>query len=397
MVTRGAVFKHLSKLIEFDTTSCNSNLPCAQYIAEFLSSHGVASKLVYNSDKTKANLYATIGPKDKRGIMLSGHMDVVPVTDQKWDTNPFCLTEKDDGRWYGRGTCDMKGFLALCLAFVPSFTAAADKMRLPIHFGFTYDEEVGCVGVRTLCDELKSGTISPLPLCGIIGEPTLWTVVNGHKGKRSYDVDLRGFTCHSSLTTQGVNAVEHGANLVHFLRQKATEFKTNGPHHPDFEPTFTTVHTGVFQGGTALNIVPDSAKVVFEFRNIPSHNADAIFSSIKEKLDAVDGDMKKEKDTAGLSYSEQSCIACLETPKDAPVVPFTQRLAGSEDVPVRSVGFGTDAGRFAEIGIPCVVCGPGSIEQAHKANEWLDATEVDRGLVFFERLVAYTCDNDGIA
>ncbi len=269
----------LATLIAFDTRSSQSNLALIGFVRGHLAEHGVESTLVCD-DTGKANLYATIGPADRPGLCLSGHTDVVPATGQPWKVPPFEMTRGVD-RVFGRGTADMKGFVAAVLASVPRFVETVRDV--PIHLAFSYDEEVGCRGVRGLIDRLATAPVKPLAC--VIGEPTRMQVAIAHKGKRAYRCCVKGLAGHSALTHLGVNAVDFAAELVTFLRRTANDLRTYGERDPEFDPPYTTVHTGTFNGGIALNVVPDSAQVEFEIRNLPAENPDAIVRSVRAYAD----------------------------------------------------------------------------------------------------------------
>ena len=255
---RATTVEILDKLIGFDTTSRNSNLELIHWAQAYLQERGVSADLQFDESGEKANLWATIGPADRPGIMLSGHSDVVPVDGQEWASDPFRMEERD-GLLYGRGVADMKGFIAICLSHVEDFLAAG--LKTPVNIAMSYDEEVGCLGGRQLAEMLSGLEVKPR-LC-IVGEPTTMGVITGHKGKSSWRVRVKGFECHSSLTHQGVNAVEYAAELIHCIRGLARDKRENGPFDEAFDPPYTTVHTGVVNGGTALNIVPKDCEFLF--------------------------------------------------------------------------------------------------------------------------------------
>ncbi|MEQ8666020.1 MAG: acetylornithine deacetylase [Rhodospirillales bacterium] len=372
----------LRELIGFDTTSRNSNLELMEWVCTYLRKLGVEPLLVHNAEGTKANLYATLGPADRSGVMLSGHTDVVPVDGQNWSNDPWTLTERDD-RLYGRGTCDMKGFIAICLAYAPQFIERATSM--PIHFAFSYDEEVGCVGVQTLIEKMKSMPIRPA-MC-IVGEPTDMQVVTGHKGKRSYRVAVTGTEAHSSLAPQAVNAVEYGARLVTYLRSMADRFSADGPFDDMYDVTHTTVHTGIMGGGTALNIVPQACEIEFEFRNIGSHDGDEIISEIRRYTDEIlVPAMRAVAPETGIEITEVTSAPGLDTGADEDVVAFVKSLAERNDH--AKVAFATEAGLFQDrLDIPTVICGPGSINQAHKPDEYVSLEQLALCERFMDRLV----------
>ncbi|MFZ5789619.1 MAG: acetylornithine deacetylase [Pseudomonadota bacterium] len=371
----------IRKLVAFDTTSRNSNLEIIGFIRDYLSSHGVESQLVFDETGKKANLYATLGPADKPGIALSGHTDVVPVDGQEWDSDPWTITERD-GRLYGRGTCDMKSFLAIALAMVPEFLKR--PLQHPIHLIFSYDEEVGCVGVRRLIALLEEFRIKPAAV--IVGEPTDMKVIVAHKGKKSLRCRVRGFEAHSSLAPKGVNAIEYAAEMIAYLRRVAQRCAKEGPFDQDYDIPHSTVHTGVIQGGTALNIVPKDCYFDFELRYLPGVDPEALIAELKgfaerELLPA----MRAVAPDTGISFEEISAFPGLDMPEEEDVVVLAKSLAGSNRV--RKVAFGTEAGLFQQAGLPTVICGPGSIDQAHKPNEWVSLEQLALCEGFMHRLL----------
>jgi acetylornithine deacetylase len=313
--------------------------------------------------------------------MLSGHTDVVPVAGQDWHSDPFKLAEKD-GKLYGRGTSDMKSFIAVALALVPEMTQR--KLATPLHFSLSYDEEVGCIGVRRLISSLEGRKEKPR-LC-IVGEPTLMKPVTGHKGKRSFRAHVHGHECHSALAHTGVNAVEAAAEVVAFLKSLARRHRDHGPFDPDYSPPYTTVHTGTIQGGTALNIVPKDCSFVFEFRHLPADDPDAIEAEIRRFIaEKIEPEMKQVKAEAGVALGGLSSFPALATPEDAEVTELVKSLTGANST--GRVSFGTEGGLFGRAGIPAVVCGPGSIEQAHKPDEWIELEQVGQCEAFLRRLI----------
>ena len=372
----------IKTLIAFDTTSRESNLELIAFIQEYLTGHGVESMLVHNEDGTKANLYATIGDQDKAGVMLSGHTDVVPVDGQAWDTDPFQVTEKDE-KFYGRGTADMKSFIAIALAFVPEFLSR--RLKTPIHLAFTYDEEVGCIGVRRLIDKLKEMPVKPA-MC-IVGEPTSMQVVTGHKGKRSFIANVRGLESHSALAPLGVNAVEYAAELITYMKNMARRIEAEGPFDELYEITHTTVHTGVISGGVQLNIVPNACRVEFEFRYLANHDPDALEAEIREYAkDTLEPKMHAVSAETGIDIECYNDMPGLEMDPGEDVVAFVKALAGRNDH--AKVAFGTEAGLFhTRVQIPTVVCGPGDIAVAHKPNEFIPLDQIAKGEDFMRRLL----------
>jgi acetylornithine deacetylase len=371
----------IKRLVAFDTVSRNPNLALIEFIQGYLAELGVDSELTFDDSRTKANLFATLGPADRPGIVLSGHTDVVPVDGQDWQTDPFAVTESD-GKLFGRGTADMKSFIAVALALAPEILSSG--LKAPIHFAFSYDEEVGCVGVPRLLAALARLPVTPAAC--IVGEPTEMAVVTGHKGKKSVRCRVRGQACHSALATQGVNAVEIAAELVIRLRRMGRRFRDEGPHDPAFEPSYTTVQAGVITGGTAVNIVPSECVFEFEFRNLPAHDADAMVQELKAYAEReLLAEMHAVSPRAGFDWEEMSAFPGLETADDAKVTEFAKACSGANAT--AKVSFGTEAGLYHEAGIPAVVCGPGSIAQAHRANEFIALGQVAACEAFLRRLI----------
>jgi acetylornithine deacetylase len=373
----------IDHLISYDTTSRNSNLELIEYIRGYLADLGIDSELVRHEREAKANLYATLGPTDRPGYCLSGHTDVVPVDGQPWSSEPFQVVRRDD-RLYGRGTSDMKSFIAVCLALAPEFLQR--KIETPLHFAFSYDEEIGCVGVRGLLASLASREIKPKGC--IVGEPTLMKVVRAHKGKVSYRCSVHGREAHSSLIDQGVNAVEAAAEAVSYLKGMARRFRDQGPFDEELTPPYTTVHTGVLNGGTALNIVPLQAQFDFEFRHLPEDDPQALFGELREHIaQHIEPEMHAVDADTGFRFDEISRISGLSVQEDSEIVQLAKALTGANST--GKVSFGTEAGLFQEMaGIPTVVCGPGSIEQAHKPDEFIDLEQVALCEEFLRKLFA---------
>lgn len=380
----GRILDILSTLVAFDTTSRNSNLPLIEWVEAYLARLGFTSERIYDPTGQKANLWATIGPADVPGFILSGHTDVVPVDGQTWSSDPFRL-RREDGRVYGRGVCDMKGFLAVCLAGAEGLK---QPLKRPIHLAFSYDEEVGCVGGRDMAEWLRKGPMRP-EAC-FVGEPTGMQVVIGHKGKRSVRVETRGLTCHSSLAPRGVNAVEWAARLVAEIRNIAERLAAEGARDESYDVPFSTGHVGVLRGGSALNIVPDLAEIVFEFRTIAADDPDELVAEVMRYARTVlEPAMKAVDPRTGFDFDVFAGFPGLDTAPDSEVATLAKALAGRNDH--GKVAFGTEAGLFAEIaGVPSVVIGPGSIDQAHKADEWIKIAELERCAAFVEQ-VAQRC------
>ena len=370
----------ISRLVAFDTTSRESNLALIDFVRDYLDRWRVKSELVYDAERRKANLYATIGPSDRGGVMLSGHSDVVPVDGQKWESDPFRLGERD-GRFFGRGSADMKSFIAIALAKVPDFLA--QPLDTPIHLALTYDEEVGCLGVRPLINALAGKPVKPR-LC-IIGEPTLMQPVVGHKGSRRLRCHVHGHEAHSSLTHRGVNAVEAAAELVAYLKGMARRKRAEGPFDPGFDPPYTTIHTGLIAGGTAVNIVPRECRFDFEMRYLPQDEPTAIVDELKRYAATLLPEMHAVSEEAGIAFEETNGVPALSAKDSDEVVQLALALSGANAT--GKVSFATEGGLFQEAGIPTVICGPGSIDQAHKPNEFIAIGQIRECEGFLDRLI----------
>lgn len=364
----------LKNLVAFDTTSRNSNLELIAYVRDYLSALGVESTLVYDAKGGKANLYATLGDPSKAGLCLSGHTDVVPATEPQWTSSPFSMVERE-GRLYGRGTADMKGFLACVLGAVPMFTERCTT--LPVHLAFSYDEEIGCVGVRGLLEMLARAKVKPAAC--LIGEPTLMSVATAHKGKRAVRCTVHGKTGHSAMPELGVNAVTNAAALIGHLDAQAQALRRSGLRHPTFTPPYSTVHVGRVRGGVAVNVVPDACEFDYEIRSIPGENVEKIEAEVRNfaqqhllpGMHAVDNNTQ-------ILFEELSAYPAL-----AGASPEAARLADwvlgmlPESKPKIALSFGSEAGLFEQIlQIPAIVCGPGSIDDAHKPNEFVDIDQL---------------------
>ncbi len=368
------------RLVGFDTTSRGSNLALIEFVRSYLESHGVPSELVFDETGNKANLYATLGAPGIGGIMLSGHTDVVPVDGQDWHSDPFTVLAKD-GKLFGRGTADMKSFIAVVLALLPSL--AARPLRIPLHLAFSYDEEVGCRGARRLIAAIAERPDRPR-LC-IVGEPTMMQPVTGHKGKRSFRCRVHGFECHSALAHLGVNAIEAAAELVALLKAMARRRRDAGPFDPEYTPPYTTIQTGVIHGGTALNIVPKDCSFDFEFRLLPGEDPDAGISELRAFAEnRLLPEMQAIRAEAAIEFEELSAFPGLDTADDAEITRLVATLTGANGT--AKVSFGTEGGLFQQAGIPTVVCGPGSIEQAHKPDEFIDLDQIAQCERFINRI-----------
>jgi acetylornithine deacetylase len=305
----------------------------------------------------------------------------VPVDGQPWESDPFALKEAD-GRLYGRGTCDMKSFVAVALALVPEFLTRG--LKTPVHFAFSYDEEVGCLGVRGLLAELRQRPVKPRGC--IVGEPTLMRPVIAHKGRKSMRCHIHGKEAHSALTHEGVNAVEVAAEIVTYLRGMARRKREQGPFDPDFTPPYTTIHTGVLKGGTVLNIVPRDCELEFEFRNIPGDDLEVLAAEVRRYAETVlVPEMQRVNAATGIVFEEINTTRGLVTSPDDEIVHLAQRLSGANSL--GKVSYGTEAGLFQAEDIPTVICGPGSMEQGHKPNEFVSLEQVHACEAFMRRLM----------
>jgi acetylornithine deacetylase len=375
----------LERLIGFATVSRDSNLELIRFIEAYLADHGVQSELFYNEENTKANLFATIGPVVSGGVVLSGHTDVVPVDGQAWTVDPFRLTEKD-GRLYGRGTADMKGFIASVLAAVPTFVQR--PLLTPVHLAFSYDEEVGCLGVRPMLAELEKRPFKPR-LC-LIGEPTELKPVLGHKGKLAMRCEVRGAACHSAYAPYGVNAIEYAAQLIGRLGVIGEQLAHPDNHDQRFDPPFSTVQTGVIKGGRALNIVPAECEFDFEVRALPDFDAQEVADQLQvfaqenllPKMRAVQAD-------SDIRLRPLSAYPGLATPPESEAARLLALLSNSSEF--GTVAFGTEGGLFDQAGISTVVCGPGSMDQGHKPDEFIALEQLSGCDAMLMRLADYLC------
>lgn len=377
-----AIADILRTLVAFDTTSRNSNLPCIDWIEGYLRDAGATTERIFDPTGQKANLWATIGPPDQAGYVLSGHTDVVPVDGQQWASDPFALAERD-GKFYGRGSCDMKGFDAVCLAMAPAMARAG--LKRPIHFALSYDEEIGCEGVRGLLERLNDKPQKPLGC--FVGEPTSMQVIIGHKGSRRIWVDVRGKAAHSSLAPQGVNAVEWAARIVARVRDLEEQLEANGNRDDLYDVPHTTTQVGVFSGGSAANIVLQHARFTYEVRAIGQDDPTEIAARIERwARETLEPRMKKIDPACGFDFDWTGDVPGFDADPSDEVVTLAKRLAGRNDH--AKVAYGTEAGLFVKMaGIPTVVIGPGSIEQAHKADEFVEIAQLESCARFVGKLI----------
>ena len=370
----------LRQLISFPTVSSDSNRDLAALLADRLDDAGARVEVQESPDGRKANLFATLGPDAPGGIVLSGHTDVVPADDQVWTSDPFEMVERD-GRLFGRGACDMKGFVAAAVAKAPDF--AGEPLLRPLHFAFTYDEEVGCLGARALAGWLKDRGISPG--IAIIGEPTNMQIIEGHKGCCEYTTRFRGLSGHGSTPARGVNAVEFAVRYVARLMEIGEELKARAPADSRFDPPWTTINTGLFTGGNARNAIPETASVEWEFRPVQSSDFEFVRSKIEDYVrESLLPAMRGISPDAEIVTDVIGEVAELEPTADNEARDILMQLTGSNTTDV--VPFGTEAGIFAALGMSTVVCGPGSIQQAHKPDEFVAVDQLAKCLTMLDRL-----------
>ncbi|MEL7729396.1 acetylornithine deacetylase [Citromicrobium bathyomarinum] len=368
----------LETLVGFDTTSRGSNLALVEWVEDYLAQHGVASERVANEDGRKANLFATCGPAVEGGVILSGHTDVVPVDGQAWSSDPWTVREAD-GRLFGRGVADMKGFIALALAFVPRFVAG----RLPVHLALSYDEEVGCKGAPSMIARMAE-TI-PAPRLAIVGEPSLMGIITGHKGIAVHEVTVRGHAAHSSLVDHGISANAVAIGLMHDLLALAEELRARADADNGFDPPQATLTVGIMEGGTASNILAEHARFQFDLRCPPGEDAAAILAPFKARCAELDAQLKRRFPEAGVRVEQHASTPPMTPAGSEDAVAFVRALTGENAAPGQ-VAFAAEGGQFQAAGFPTVICGPGSIEQAHQPDEWIALSELEKGAAFMARL-----------
>lgn len=371
----------LARLVAFDTTSRRSNLSLIEHVEAWLGGLGIASTRVASPDGAKANLYATIGPATEGGVILSGHTDVVPVDGQPWTSDPFTLTTRD-GRLHGRGTCDMKGFIALALAAAPGF-AAPGRLKRPVHLALSYDEEVGCLGAPAMIAELRQRL--PRPIAAIVGEPTNMEVVNGHKGISTFTVTVTGHEAHSSLTHLGLSANMAAIELMAVLADLAERLEREGDPASPFVPAHATLTIGRIDGGTAVNILARECRFQFDLRCPSGVDPDVLLAPFRARAEALDRRLKARFPEAGVAIEQRSATPPLAPAPGSEAERIVRRLAG-DNGPPRAVPYAAEAGQFQQAGFSTVICGPGSIEQAHQADEYVTLSQIERGAAFMLRL-----------
>ncbi|MGN6086695.1 acetylornithine deacetylase [Trinickia sp.] len=374
----------VERLVSIDTTSRVPNLGLIEMVRDALAAQGIVSTLTHDDRGQWANLFATVPAHDGTtvgGVVLSGHTDVVPVDGQRWDSDPF-KPEVRDSRLYGRGTCDMKGFIGTALALVPQMQAA--KLAKPIHLALSFDEEIGCAGAPYMIADLLQRGVKP-DGC-IVGEPTSMRPIVAHKGINAYRCCVRGHAAHSSLTPKGLNAIEYAARLVCHIRDLADAMRRDGPFDEHYDVPFTTAQTSTIEGGNAINTVPAECRFAFEFRNLPTLDPEAIFARIERYAhETLLPQMRREHPDAAIEFTKIAAAPGLDASEQAAITALVRALTGNRDT--RKVAYGTEAGLFARAGVPSIVCGPGDIEQAHKPNEYVELAQLSACEAFLRKFI----------
>jgi acetylornithine deacetylase len=373
----------LKTLVGFDTTSRGSNLALIEWVEAYLDGLAIPHRRVPNADGTKSNLIATIGPMVEGGVVLSGHTDVVPVDGQPWSSDPFRLVERD-GRLYGRGTCDMKGFLALALATAPEILGARPKK--PVHLAFSYDEEIGCLGAPAMIETIRREL--PAPSLVVVGEPTDMEAVSGHKGIATFHVTVTGREAHSSQTQQGVSAIMEAVKLMAALSELSVRLEREADPASPFTPKGATLTIGVVHGGTAHNILARECGFHFDLRCPPGLDPQALLADFFGLAEALDREIKARAPEAGVAVERQSNVPAFAPEADGAAEAFARRLAG-DNGPARAVSYAAEAGQFQRAGFSTVLCGPGSIAQAHQPDEYVEVSQMERGAAFMRRLTEW--------
>lgn len=378
----------LAKLVSFATVSSESNLELIDFVQSYLDSYGVKSHRVVSECGNKANLYATIGPDVPGGVVLSGHTDVVPVTDQNWHSDPFTLTEKD-GLLYGRGTCDMKAFSAIALALVPEMA----NLKRPIHLALSYDEEIGCLGAPKMIDEIKE--VLPPIRAVIVGEPTSMRVVSGHKSIMHFDTHVTGIEAHSSQQHRGVSAVMVAGRLINWLGERQRKNAAGAAPDVEFVPPYTTLHCGVVSGGTAHNITARHCSFVTDIRALPSEDPQTYLAEYEAFIrEVVEPEMRAIHPDTGVELDVHAHVPGFAEPLDSEAILLAKQLSGQNDTEVAP--YAAESGQFQQAGFAVAMCGPGSIDQAHQPDEFISIEQLEAGTDFTRRLIQVQSAQDNV-
>jgi acetylornithine deacetylase len=374
----------IERLISFNTVSRDSNLGLIEWVRDYLLRLGATTRLTHDATGKKANLFATLGDSNKPGLILSGHTDVVPVDGQNWESDPFVATERD-GKLYARGSADMKGFIGIALTQAPKFIAALNENRLdaPLHYALSYDEEVGCLGVRGLIRDLEENAIRPAGC--VVGEPTSMQPIIAHKGTHRFRCAVHGREAHSSYVTHGVNAIEYAARLVVFIRQIADRLAQIEQRDYGFNVPYSTLSTGLIQGGIAANVVPKDCVFQFDMRTLPQASPDALYQEIRRYAETLAAEMRRVDADAGIDLQWMSQTVGLAAAETDAIVQWAMRL--SRNAGVGKVSYGTEAGLFQQMGVPTVICGPGDIAEAHRPNEFVALDQLAQCESFMDRIL----------
>lgn len=373
----------LTSLIGFDTVSRNSNLALIDFVERYLASHRVPSQRITNADGSKSNLLARIGPAVEGGVVLSGHTDVVPVDGQPWSSDPFTLTDKGDGRLYGRGSCDMKGFIACALAQVPHWRTL--ELQRPIYLALSYDEEIGCLGAPAMIERLMAD--EPLPTAVIIGEPTSMQPVVAQKGITTMRTTVTGKESHSSQINQGVSAIHVAAKLVTRIEAIMQELVEEGALEHVFNVQHSSLHVGLIEGGTAINIMARHCQFDWEIRHLPSDGFEAVFARFESYAKELEAELRKRAPEISIVTQQQvDTVPALADRDNAPAIELCRELLDDPNIDTGGVAYATEGGQFQRAGLPTIVCGPGSIAQAHQPDEYIDISQLEAGDRFMQRL-----------
>jgi acetylornithine deacetylase len=374
----------IERLIAFNTVSRDSNLGLIEWTRDYLQGFGAKTRLTYDVTGKKANLFATLGDSPRPGLVLSGHTDVVPIDGQDWHTDPFIATEKD-GKLYARGSADMKGFIGIALAQAPKFLDAINHRSLdaPLHFALSYDEEVGCLGVRNLIKDLEENNIKPAGC--VVGEPTSMQPIIAHKGTHRFRCSVHGREAHSSYVTYGVNAIEYAAKIIVYIRQLAERLAQTEQRDYGFTVPYSTLSTGLIQGGIAANVVPKDCTFSFDMRTLPNASPEALYEDIRNYAKRLTQEMQATDPESGIDLQWMSQTVGLAAAESDAIVQWAMRLTGENSV--GKVSYGTEAGLFQKMGVPSVICGPGDIAEAHRPNEFVSLDQLARCEAFMQRIL----------